>query len=239
MDDEMRNELAFVEKLAAEGASLFSLENEADITSLNEAIWRAHEEYICELINKRSTKPVKEQKKALKDLANTLNKLNGILNVLGTEYIFRLDQDAKKRGVGDQINFETLKSVSGTAETLIRDFLDSFSPPKGRSVNWALEHAVRILMPVVETLANCEADIKWNKNTDEAPEPGSRSAEFMVHVISQFQGTPTQTAILNMIAKVKENPYPGKSHFDAVVEDKDELYDLYGNPKSESWKTKQ
>lgn len=239
MDDETRSEIAFVEELTAEGASLLSLKNEADINSLNDAIWRAHDEYICERMNKASTKPVKEQKKALKDLVKVLNKIDGILADLGKEYIFRLDQDAKKMGKGDQISFEALKSTSAISATLINNFLEDYSPPKGRSVKWALEHAVRTLLPVVETVSSCDASIKWNKSTDKAPEPGSKSAEFMVHAMTQFQGTPTQIEILNMIRKVKEKPFPGKSNFDAVVEEKDNPFDTYGNAKSESWKSGQ
>jgi hypothetical protein len=40
-----------------------------------------------------------------------------------------------------------------------------------------------------------------------------------------------------MIAKVQDKPFAGESTFDAVVEDKDDPYDAYGNPKAEAWNT--
>lgn len=237
MNKETRDEQTFVQRLTKYGTHLLELDAEEDIKTLSDALWTAHDEYMCEQLNKRLTKPVKEQKKALKDLTKAIAKVENILHRLKPEYILRLELDSKKLDSAHQISFDMLKSQSATVVRLINAFLEDFSPPSGRPVDWALEHAVRKLLPAVETLSNGQAKIRWNKHIGGPPEPNSKAAKFMVHVIMQFQNAPTQTAILNMIAKVQDQPFPGKSTFDAVVEDKDDPYDTYGNPKSEAWNT--
>jgi hypothetical protein len=110
-----------------------------------------------------------------------------IIDRLEPEYILRLELDSKKLDPGDQISFNMLKSQSATAARLINAFLKDFSPPFGRPVDWALEHAVRKLLPAVETLSNGQAKIRWNKHIDGPPEPNSKAAKFMVYVICGFK----------------------------------------------------
>jgi hypothetical protein len=183
------------------------------ITSMNEA----HIEYSTDLIFKRTLKTTKEQKQHLRKLQTALKKAFLAWHELSPAYAVAIIDCAEQAIPGESIDVLQFPDDIERLFFGISDFLERFEPPKGPPTNWALENAVRILLPTLESISGEPATVRENKPTEDKPEPSSPPAEFLVMVIRRFEKTPSITAILGMIQKVKEQVDSKMDPLSAVI----------------------
>lgn len=203
--------------LVAAGQELMAIADpeaiELLITSMNEA----HNEYSTELLFRRVSKPAKEQKQHLRKLQTALKKAFLAWHELSAEYAVAIIDCSGQAIPGDPIDIVQFPDDIERLFFGISDFLERFEPPKGPPTNWALEKAVRILLPVLESISGEPATVRENKPTDDQPEPSSPPAEFLVMILRRFEQAPSMNSILSMIQKVKEQVVPKLDPLSAVI----------------------
>ena len=84
-------------------------------------------------------------------------------------------------------------------------FLERLAQGPGRPDDFALLRAVKTTVALLESSFSCAVKIRWNRNTDLSPAPRSKGAEALVYLLKALPGRPTQTAILNMVQKVRRS----------------------------------
>lgn len=85
-------------------------------------------------------------------------------------------------------------------------FVSALEPTKGKPPNFALEEAVRTLMRLFQDELGLSIGIRWNKPNGGAAEASTEGTRVIVAILKRVPNPPTETAIFNMIRRVKEDP---------------------------------
>jgi hypothetical protein len=208
---------ALIGELTKSSASQLKIQNHEEVEQLKQAIKEAHDNFLTDRLASSLRKSPKEQKARLAELQDHLIRAHTSFLQLPPEYAVAIGARASPEKDGKPFDIVGVPDYLARLANGIYDFLEDFEPPRGRPVDFALESSVRALLPIVERLADSPAHIRWNKNTDKQPEPRNAACAVIVHVINSFPSPPTQTAILNMIAKVQKQPERSTDDLEAIL----------------------
>lgn len=181
------------------------------------AIERARDTYKVEKLIRSMGGTAKEQKRLLNQLVGQLAKAVTTLDRIPPEIHVAISALAERHGTGRKID------PAGLVTDLLRlargaeDFLDQYEPAKGPPTNVVLELAMRGVLPVFEEVSGVLSLVKDNKHVDCVPTPGSVTSEALILLFRSFDSPASESAVLNMITKVKGNPEEPDSNFDAVI----------------------
>lgn len=176
--------------------------DEADARSLERDIQFAARLYGSISANGHSKKVEKESRRLIDETAFRLKKAHLELAGLPEEYLSVLTGFANHHAF-DADDVCILDRVGGLAAALA-SFLDHSAPIRGRPVNRRLEYPVHFLKSRLEILTGREVTIRWNKPSDDPPEPSSDTARALVIIVQSFDASLELVTIFNMIEAVKE-----------------------------------
>ena len=214
------------EPIANRIAEILGVADDLVLESLRQAIIKAREVYETGLLMQLLQGSSKEQKKILSQLRGQLLKAHLNYCQLSPEIAVAVGDLAKRSDRQTEFEVADFGDALLQLSDGIDQFLAAFTPPKGPSQNGPLEMALREVLPVIEKLAGGKAAVKWNKNNDKNPEPANSSSRAVIHLFRNLEKPPSETTILDMIAKVQKNPEPAATRLDAVIRAHSDELDL-------------
>ena len=158
----------------------------------------------------------KEQKRAIVQLVETLDKALAIIDGIAREYQVTIDGmiDWEKPDRFELPNSRTrIWKVRDAAAT----FLRRYEPRRGAAPNLPLEEAIRTLLPLVEMMTGRMATTSQNKNKPGGPSLKSPEAQAVGILLQSVDPKLTTAKIVNMIEKVRRQPEETESHLGAIM----------------------
>jgi hypothetical protein len=161
----------------------------------------------------------KEQRAALRALRKSVGETIDRMELISAEYAVQLDamltpsETHLDRGQSLMLEAQNLLPL---LELAIDRFDRNYSPKRGRPTDVPLEEAIRSLIGVIDDATGQKPLIKQNKTTGAAPELGSPEAKAIGTLLRAINPRLTETAIANMIEKVKNDPIRSDGHLEEI-----------------------
>ncbi|MGZ5825385.1 MAG: hypothetical protein ACXWIO_05180 [Croceibacterium sp.] len=199
----------------ADACALLELDPSAH-DALGARLHKIAEDFMRDALDPEFIGAAKEQKRAIDQLARALGRTFDCLDGIKSGYQGTLQELAGRDPY--VINFSRLQKDILRLQEACEEFHRAYKPHKGPTVNLGLERAVRALLEIIEREMDRSVTITWNKLNTKAPAPRSKAAKALVMLVQAIiRGTPT-TTVLNMIEKVRKQPFETPSPIDRVFD---------------------
>lgn len=161
----------------------------------------------------------KEQRAALRALRKSVSETIDRMEWISAEYAVQLDAmltpPESHLDCGQSLMLEA-QNLLPLLELAIDRFDRNYAPKRGRPADVPLEDAVRSLIELIADATGQKPHVKQNKTTGDAPELSSPEAKAIGKLLMEINPQLTETAIANMIEKVKNDPTRSDGHLEEI-----------------------
>ena len=207
------------DKLTVKICAMLNIESASDRAAFGLELNRIADSYRLDLEASPYYGRPKKQRHALRALRKVLGETIQKMDLISAEYAVQLDAMLTPPEAHPYCG-KSLMLEAGNLLPLLELAIDRFDrnyrPKLGRRADVPLEEAVRDLSDLLEDTTGQKPSVKQTKTTGAAPTLGSPQAKAIGKLLMTINTALTETAVANMIEKVKFSPCPSEGHLEEI-----------------------